>query len=468
MDATHLKRRHQTWYVRLAVPPELQKRLGRTEIVRSLRTRDLREANRRKHRVLAELKEFLARAEANATLPPEAAESFLAAARELRAAVDRGETTEAEAKVALDAVLEDHLVAAGRKHGVDREGDPKVPAEHLRVIHLARRVLHKGDVTLLSEARTRYLAEVAKRVRKQTLREKERILDEFARWLGRDRDVTEVSKRIAGRYVSDVLTQRGHAPKTIKDTLGHLSAFFAWLEGRVEVEFNPWRGISRTVRDSTRGTRPKRRPWTDEELRRLLEGIPTDDPLWSMVALAMYTGMRREEIANLRTEDVTEDAIKVTEGKTAAAIRSIPVHPVIAGLVKRLKEKSSDGFLIPRLLRGGTDEKRGHYVGKRFGTIKERLGFTDKALTFHTLRNSFMQRCEEAGVPESTVKLLVGHSRPSLTYGRYSPGREFEGLRKEVAKVTFGETDGVVKANGRGVEVRPSQGKRHRRASRTA
>jgi integrase len=139
------------------------------------------------------------------------------------------------------------------------------------------------------------------------------------------------------------------------------------------------------------------------------------------------------------------------------------MHPVIVPLVMRLKEKSSDGFLIPRLLNGGTDGKRGHYVGKRFSYIMRRLGFTDRALTFHTLRNSFMQRCDEAGIPESTVKLLVGHSRPSLTYGRYSPGREFEGLKKEVAKVTFGETDGVVRADGRGVEVRPSQGKRHRR-----
>lgn len=463
MDATHLKRRHQTWYVRLAVPPTLQKRLGRAEIVRSLRTRDLREANRRKHRVLSELKEFLARAEANAALPPEAAESFLAAARELRAAVDRGETTEQDAEVALDAALEEHLEAAGRKHGVDRDGDPKVPEEHVRVIHLARRVLHKGDVTLLSEARERYLAETAKRVRKQTLRAKARVLDEFARWLGRDRDVTEVTKRIAGRYVSDVLTQRGHAPKTIKDTLGDLSAFFAWLEGRGEVEFNPWRGVSRTVKDTTRGTRPKRRPWTDEELQRLLEGIPTDDPLWSMTAIAAYTGMRREEIANLKVEEAEGDAIRVTEGKTAAAIRTIPVHPVIAGLVKRLREKSSDGYVIPRLLRGGADGKRGHYVGKRFGHAMKRLGFTDKALTFHTLRNSFMQRCEEAGVPESTVKLLVGHARQSMTFGRYSPGVEFEGLRKAVAKVTYGEADGVVKANGRGVEVRPSQGRRHAR-----
>jgi len=38
---------------------------------------------------------------------------------------------------------------------------------------------------------------------------------------------------------------------------------------------------------------------------------------------------------------------------------------------------------------------------------------------------------------ESTVKLLVGHSRQSLTYGLYSPGTSFELLREAIEKVDF-------------------------------
>jgi hypothetical protein len=36
---------------------------------------------------------------------------------------------------------------------------------------------------------------------------------------------------------------------------------------------------------------------------------------------------------------------------------------------------------------------------------------------------------EEAGVPESTTQLIVGHKRQSLTYGHYSKG---ERLRKDL------------------------------------
>ena len=41
---------------------------------------------------------------------------------------------------------------------------------------------------------------------------------------------------------------------------------------------------------------------------------------------------------------------------------------------------------------------------------------------FHALRNTFMEHLEGAGVAESTVKLIVGHARPSLTFGHYSKG----------------------------------------------
>src|ERR1044071_3332574 len=58
LDTKNLKRRHQTWYARVAVPPSLQSILGKAEIVRSLGTRDLREANRKKHRVLADITEM--------------------------------------------------------------------------------------------------------------------------------------------------------------------------------------------------------------------------------------------------------------------------------------------------------------------------------------------------------------------------------------------------------------------------
>lgn len=455
MDKTNLKKRGHSWYARLVIPPSMRASAGKSELVRALGTRDLREANRLKHRVLTELQQELSRIVAHASLPLDSAEYVLATAKQFRAQVLSGEAREKDAEIALDVALEEHLELAAKKYGRSRAGHPLVPEAHERTLKLAHKVFHSGDVALLSESIKQYLEETRKRVTVKGIEEKERHLQELADWLKGDCDVSTITKKIAGRYTAEILLRKGHAPKTTRDILSNLGAFWTWLEGRGLVEFNPWHGMSRTVKSSTRGTKPKRRPWTNAELKKLLEGIPNGDPLLPMAMLAAYTGMRREEVAMLRAEDVHEDdALGVTEGKTRAALRRVPIHPAIKSLVARLKGNTHDGYLIPGLLTGGPDEKRSHYVGKRFTEIRKGLGITDEALNFHTLRNAFMQRCEDAEVPESTVKLLVGHSRANeMTYGRYSPGPKFEVMRKALLKVTYGEVDALVRRLGKQAEV---------------
>lgn len=166
---------------------------------------------------------------------------------------------------------------------------------------------------------------------------------------------------------------------------------------------------------------------------------------------------------------MTEDgAVVIREGKSAAAVRRVPIHRALRPLITRLKETSKDGYLIPGLLTGGFDDKRTHYVGKRFSDLKEDLGFTDSALKFHTLRNAFMQRCEEGEVPESTTKLIVGHSRQAdITYGLYSPGVKFDALKKAVEKVTYGDVDALVRKLAKSVEV-TKRSRRRRRAGLSA
>lgn len=234
------------------------------------------------------------------------------------------------------------------------------------------------------------------------------------------------------------------------------------MSGRGLAEDNPWAGISGSVKGNTRGTKAKRRPWTDSELKKLIEGIPEGDPLLPMVLLAAYGGLRREEIALLRVEDVAEDdALVITEGKTRAALRRVPIHPAIKGVVAALVQDSTDGYLIPGLLTGGADSKRSHYVGKRFTTLRRGLGLSDPSLNFHTLRNSFTQRLEDSEVPESTAKLIIGHSREGeITYGRYSPGPRFEVIRQAVLKVAYGKVDEIAAKLAPKIEVRKKSNRR--------
>ncbi|HEY3654001.1 MAG TPA: tyrosine-type recombinase/integrase [Steroidobacteraceae bacterium] len=474
MDTSHLKLKRRVWFARLIVPPHLRTTVGRTELLRTLKTRDIQEANRRKHAVLAELQRVLTQSELTAVLPKESAEYILQIAKGQRRALQEGIIDERTAEAGLDVAVDDQLELLRRINGFNAEtGEPNNLDESYERMHqLAQRVLGGDEVELLSESVKRYLTEVASRVRKQTLREKERHLDALRDWLKTDREVTSISKKIAGRYVTESLLTQGHAPKTVKDILSNLSAFWVWLEGRGLVDVNPWRGMSGTVKGSTRGTAPKRRPWTDDELLKLMRAISNNDPLLPLTAIATFTGMRREEVASLRTGDVENDALTVREGKTKAALRRVPIHSALRPLITQLVSKSRDGYLIPGLLTGGADAKRSHYLGKRFGSLIREIGFDDPALVFHTLRNAFLQRCEEGGVPESSAKLLVGHSRKkSLTYGDagggYSPGVQLETLRKEVAKVTFGQLDGYLTSISGNVQVTMKSTRRPSRTKRT-
>jgi integrase len=154
--------------------------------------------------------------------------------------------------------------------------------------------------------------------------------------------------------------------------------------------------------------------------------------------------MRREEIGQLKAPNCASGVLRLTEGKTSAAVREVPVHPVIRPLVDSLMKSSRDGWLVPGLKPGGPDNKRTWYVGKKFGRDIRALGVTDPRLDFHALRGTFITAMEEAGVPVPTIQQIVGHERQGVTLGVYSSGVSFQVRTEAVQRVTFGEVDALV------------------------
>jgi hypothetical protein len=61
--------------------------------------------------------------------------------------------------------------------------------------------------------------------------------------------------------------------------------------------------------------------------------------------------------------------------------------------------------------------------------------------------------------PESTTKLIIGHKRPSLTYGHYSKG---ERVREHINKLHYSR-DVMRLIRGAGRRVTPQERKRGRR-----
>ena len=49
MDKQYLRKRHNVWWVRMRIPAEDKEIMGKTELWKNLYTKDLAEANRKKH-----------------------------------------------------------------------------------------------------------------------------------------------------------------------------------------------------------------------------------------------------------------------------------------------------------------------------------------------------------------------------------------------------------------------------------
>jgi integrase len=180
------------------------------------------------------------------------------------------------------------------------------------------------------------------------------------------------------------------------------------------------------------------------------------------VRLALVTGARLDELCSLKAADAVEREdgwwIKIPEGKTHAAVREVPIHNGAAHVLERRRE-TPDGFLFPGLAPGGPDKKRSWNVSKAFGRYCTKLGLTDTALVFHSLRQTFTEALEAAEVPETTTKLLIGHARLSLTYGGYSKGERVN-LRKAICKLKYSRAVMAVIRRGEAVQKEPRRGAR--------
>lgn len=411
MNAGYLRQYREGWYVRVRVPRELRGIIGVGEIKRTLRTRDKQEAQRRKHALLAEI---MARFDAART------------GADLSGWTLSGGHHTVGSTQPIEAITV-HVVSSPQRG----------PVESLRATYSPL-----GDILSV------YLDEKKLTVTNQTFNTKKRRLREFAEHVGIHTDMAAISKRSAGEYVTKVLVlkrdryERPLSVKTKKDIASDLRAFFHWAEARGFIDANPFSNVMTTLRSVIKGTPSTRRGWNRSELVRLLsdDGLMKDKVMAGLVLIGLYSGMRGNEIAELRLDDVTEDYMRVVHGKNCNSIRKVPIHQKIAPLVKHLKSTSRDEYLLEGLTLGGEDRKRYHNIGKKFNRRKDKLGFS-KDTVFHSFRHSLATALENAEVPRELAEMVVGHSDQNrgLTYSLYSDGLEHDVLAETLNKANYGD-----------------------------
>lgn len=149
-----------------------------------------------------------------------------------------------------------------------------------------------------------------------------------------------------------------------------------------------------------------------------------------MIALA--TGARLEEIAQLRTIDIYVDppygpVMRITDEdpeqrvKTEGSRRTVPLHPELirAGLLVYVEAVRESGckWLFPALEPDHDGRRGGNYTKwfMRFLRSRSGAGITDPGLVFHSFRHTFKTLCRAAMIPEDIHDALTGHVSSSVS-----------------------------------------------------
>jgi integrase len=434
-----LQRRGQSWYVRVRVPVSLQEKVGNTHLRRALGTQDKREAERRKWRVVAELKAHLEHVRKHGVPPPTRAMKPHGPHGNPRAYAEQIRTLRKEGSSdAADAV---EMMAWEAADEIEAKSGEQAKRRWLGAAFTDGRTLDEWFTDWIDQAPYK---EGTKATYKLALAELRALLGLAE---GDSLLADDITDTTVARYAFEFLPAKGYSVKSMATRIGALSSFWTFLQQRLAVApgRNPWTGLklSRVAPRTIAAKTPDKRPFTDAELVTLLHGTDKSRK-WDvyprvrdLLLLGLYTGARLNDLCSLRAEDLTvadgaaSATLVVREGKTNAAARTIAVThwAVLAMLQRRLAGKKPGAQLFEELRPGGADKKLSDSVSKAFTRYRRACGVPD-GTDYHSLRRSFLTLHEHRGTDYVAVARFVGHEVPTMMHAVYSAGASREALLK--------------------------------------
>jgi len=220
---------------------------------------------------------------------------------------------------------------------------------------------------------------------------------------------------------------------------------------------NPIIGV-KTAKKPAHAETEQRRPFSIEELQRILEACPNDE--WrDIVIRTYYTGQRLRDIALMirEQEDLVSSTVSFLTGKTGTRV-ILPMHPSYVDYV--LTRESGDDPKEPLHPKAYASVMARIRAGKpaatvtisgQFGRILAAAGLRDKknhkkaeggqgrsgprkrnALVFHSARHSFVSHLAGAGVTKSVVMDMVGHGNAQVNaaYTHFEASTKQEAIQK--------------------------------------
>lgn len=282
-----------------------------------------------------------------------------------------------------------------------------------------------------------------------------------------------IIKPLGGKYMAEV------TPDDVKMAINKAAAqsasiyrgvqmlykmiFSSALESRI-IDESPCKNLN-----PRGGKTPKEKTaLTEAQVTTLLDAIRGLPP-YPFIMLCLYSGLRREEALALQWDSVFLEGdaphivvcrawhtehnrpVILTDLKTKAAKRTIPIPPQLVECLKDIKEKSTSDFVIANRDGGALSETQWRRVWGyvRTRTVRERTYYRyvnghkiphtvtpvlgeraahnsdvvysiDFEVTPHQLRHTYITNLLLAGVDVKTVQVLAGHEHAKITLDIYA------------------------------------------------
>ena len=409
----YLQKRRRRWYAILEIPLSLRGYFGKPRFVQSLGTESQTVAEVRVHSVISEWKSWIDAArkgdksfDADVVLWRKEREKLR------KAGVPAKEAEEALFNIAVDSV------------------DPDRGVE---LLHTS-----SGKWIRLSAHIDEYIASLKGLNAPKTIDMKRSDIKRFAKQFDYAHDVTK--RGMIDWVENDLIAQQGLSAPTCNRIVSAIRGYWEHLERHKDLQIaGPFKGIvpnRKTAQRQSGKQIQKRSHFIPEDYRKLMAECAGDPQLSDLIRLGAYTGCRIEELCSLTLEKVRDEKFVIEDAKTDAGWRTVPNHPHIAQTVARLRETSTDGYLLSGLSFNKYGD-RSNAIGKRFGRLKSKCGY-GSSLVFHSFRKGVATQLETAGVPENVTARLLGHEFHTMSYGLYSGGVSLEVLRCAILKLDWG------------------------------
>ena len=243
--------------------------------------------------------------------------------------------------------------------------------------------------------------------------------------------------------------------KTAGNYLSCVKSLYTFAYERNYITFNPFTKVKGKYKN-TEDESFTYAPFTINELNAIFN--PNSYPcrnyykdahnFWIPI-IALYSGMRINEICQIHTEDVKRHGsiyyfdINETGNKhlkTKQSNRFVPIHPILKelGFIDYVKENKNNERLFPLLNKSVHNDTYARRIGDWFRRHLKKSGVkTDRTKTFHSFRHTTRIGASNNKISEDVINSVCGWAGQGVGQQVYGKGFEIKDLHNAWCKLNY-------------------------------